>query len=438
MPNLNKTNRKIKFSIFLKLIILIIIFTALINMSIGFFLRKSFDRAHMKPPASHMMKMQQYILDDIGNPPDTVKADRILNDVKFDIRFETSTSKWTSNNDLPTIEELKNEGDFDDTENSIMIRSGKRFFRVIKLEDGYVIFAQPSPIDEIDIESVIFPLILIFSILAFLLYISLRWIFGPIKKLTEGVEKISSGDLDSKIEVKGNDELENLAASINEMSVNISDMMKAKETLLIDVSHELRSPLTRIKLANEFVEEEKVKKNIREDVIEMESMISGILETYRTENAGLKPNLKNTDIVSLLKNVISKFSYGKIDLQSDFENREVLIDPDKIEIVFRNIIDNAVKYSDGKPVEICISKNDKKTDETIVSVKDHGRGIEQEEINKIFEPFYRVDKSRDKKISGYGLGLSIVKKILDMHKAKTDIISNPGKGTEFRIIFTES
>ena len=430
-----KTKREIKFSIFLKLIILIIIFTVLVNVSIGFILRRSFDRAHMRPPASHMIKMQQYILDDIGNPPDTVKADQILKDVKFDIRFETSTSKYTSNKDLPTIEELKSERDFDDTEKSIMIRSARKFYRVIKLDDGYVIFAQPSPIDEIDIESVIFPLVIIFSILAFLLYISLRWIFGPIKKLSEGVEKISSGDLESKIDVKGNDELENLAASINEMSVNISGMLKAKETLLIDVSHELRSPLTRIKLANEFVEEEKIKKNIREDVIEMESMISGMLETYRAENTGRKPDLKKTDIVLLLKNVISKFSYDKIHFQSKFDKRELLIDPEKIEIALRNIIDNAVKYSEGKPVEISISGNEKNKNETVISVKDHGRGIEQDEINKIFEPFYRVDKSRDKKISGYGLGLSIVRKILDLHKAKTEIYSKPGEGTEFRITF---
>ncbi|MEZ4689533.1 MAG: hypothetical protein R3A12_04870 [Ignavibacteria bacterium] len=139
-----KTKREIKFSIFLKLIILIIIFTVLVNVSIGFILRRSFDRAHMRPPASHMIKMQQYILDDIGNPPDTVKADQILKDVKFDIRFETSTSKYTSNKDLPTIEELKSERDFDDTEKSIMIRSARKFYRVIKLDDGYVIFAQPS------------------------------------------------------------------------------------------------------------------------------------------------------------------------------------------------------------------------------------------------------------------------------------------------------
>jgi signal transduction histidine kinase len=297
-----------------------------------------------------------------------------------------------------------------------------------------VIFAPPAPIDEVDIESVILPLIIIFSILALLLYISLRWIFGPIKKLSEGVEKISSGDLESRIIVKGNDELENLAVSINEMSANISEMLKAKETLLIDVSHELRSPLTRIKLANEFVEEEKVRKNIREDVIEMESMISGLLETYRTENSGLKPILKNTDVVLLLKNLISKFSYEKIDLKSDFEKRELQIDPDKIEVALRNIIDNAVKYSDNKPVEISVSEYENA--DTLISVKDHGRGIEQEEINKIFEPFYRVDKSRDKKISGYGLGLSIVKKILDMHKAKTEIISKPGEGTDFRITFT--
>ncbi|MEP7146561.1 MAG: ATP-binding protein, partial [bacterium] len=75
--------------------------------------------------------------------------------------------------------------------------------------------------------------------------------------------------------------------------------------------------------------------------------------------------------------------------------------------------------------------------EIIISIKDYGRGIEQGELSKIFEPFYRIDKSRDKKISGFGLGLSIVKKILDLHNADIIVISKPSFGTEFRIILPE-
>jgi signal transduction histidine kinase len=165
----------------------------------------------------------------------------------------------------------------------------------------------------------------------------------------------------------------------------------------------------------------------------MDTMITGLLETYRTENDNGKLNIKKTDITELIKNLILKFGDALINLSSDFDKREINLDKDKMEIALRNIIDNAIKYSNGKPVEIKISENPVNSNETIVSIKDSGRGIESEEFNKIFEPFYRVDKSRDKKTAGYGLGLSIVKKILDLHNSSVEIISKPFHGTEFKI-----
>lgn len=408
----------------------------LVNISIGFIIRMNFEGGPFKPPNKLSYMFNDYFIEDIGDPPDTVKARAVLKELGLNIRFETSESRWTSSPEVPTINELKNESDFEKNRNreKFTVRSRARFYEVVKTGKGYIIFSPPRPGDDINLEKAIIPLIIMITILASLLYFSLRWIFGPIKKLSEAVVQISAGNFETKIEVKRTDELGKLADSINKMKDNISNMLKSKESLLIDVSHELRSPLTRIKLANEFVEDEKIKNKIHDDVKEMETMISGLLETYREDNLNTGLVTESTDIISLIRSVVSKFMGSNINFNSDREKLEVKIDKNKFETALRNIIDNAVKYSDGKPVEIGVNKNPSDTNETIISVKDSGKGIDKDELSKIFEPFYRVDKSRDKKISGYGLGLSIVKKILDSHNISFEIISQPSSGTEFRII----
>jgi signal transduction histidine kinase len=431
MPN----RKKINFSIFLKLIILIIIFTVLVNFSIGFIIRMSFEGGPFRPPNKLSYMFNDYFIKDIGDPPDTVKAKAVMNELGLNMRFETSESGWTSSPEIPTIDELKNESDFDKNngKDKFTVRKKARLYEIVKTKNGFIIFSPQMPRDEFDLEKIIIPLIIMITILASLLYFSLRWIFGPIKKLSEAVGQISTGNFDTKLEVNRNDELGKLADSINEMKNNISNMLKSKESLLIDVSHELRSPLTRIKLANEFVDEEKIKNKIHNDVNEMETMISGLLETYREENMNGSSESETTDIISLVRSVASKFEGSNINYKFDVEKLELKIESKKIETALRNILDNAVKYSDGKPIEISVKGNPADNNETFISIKDSGRGIETEEINKIFEPFYRVDKSRDKKISGYGLGLSIVKKILDSHNSTFEIISKPLVGTEFNI-----
>ncbi len=396
----------------------------------------SFEGGPFKPPNKLSYLFNDYFIKDIGNPPDTVKAMSVMKQLGLNIRFETPESEWTSSPEVPKISDLKDEGDFEKNigKDKFTVRTRNRFYELFKTGGGYVIFSPPMPRDDINLEKTIIPLIVMITVLALLLYFSLRWIFGPVKKLSEAVTQISAGNFDTKLEVKRNDELGRLADSINEMKDNISNMLKSKESLLIDVSHELRSPLTRIKLANEFVENDKIKNKITEDVKEMETMISGLLETYKEENMNGSPEPELTDIVSLIRYVASKFPDAKIIINADTADHEVKIEKKKIATALRNIIDNAIKYSDGKPVEISIRKNPDIDNETYISIKDSGKGIEKEELKKIFEPFYRIDKSRDKKISGYGLGLSIVKKILDSHNSSIQITSNPSAGTEFNII----
>lgn len=432
MPKKNKN----RYPIFFKLMLLFLVFILLANFSIGFIISRIIGKG--PPPGSperFPVPVQKYIISRIGDPADTNLARNVSEELQLNIRIETNDVRWTNDESIPDITRLRENKDFRAEEQNFTVRMRGRPVFVYKTTGGYIIFSPLMPRDLINETNVVIAVIIIITILAVLLYFALNWIFGPIKKLSEGVELISEGNFDNTIVVNSKDELGNLAALINEMKDNISGMLKSKESLLIDVSHELRSPLTRIKLANEFIDDPKIHNKIRDDVKEMELMITELLETYRMDHEQGKFNFEKTNLVKLIKDVIIKFEYQDINVRSQFDEKIISIDKRKIESVFRNIIDNAVKYSDGRSVEVNIYERNDINDRVFVSVKDRGRGIEEEELGKIFEPFYRIDKSRDKKIRGYGLGLSLVKKILEGHNAEIEVRSRKNEGTEFIITF---
>lgn len=422
--------KKLKFSIFLKLVLLILVFIILVNLSVGFLIRFSSD----KPPREFFEKpphfLHEYVIRELGYPPDTIKAASVSKELDLSMRIDLPEMQWTNDESVPSSDQLKTEDDFPFDRPDFIAHYKDRPYFVSRMDNGYIIFTRNLPKDFINRERAIIMVIIIFTLLAVILYFSLRWIFVPIKFLSEGVERISSGDFTKDIELNRSDELGNLAAAINKMKKSIAGMIKSKESLLVDVSHELRSPLTRLKLAIEFIDDIKIKNRMQDDIREMESMITELLETYKTENS--KSGKEITDIVSLISGVISKSESEKIVFNTAFKEKQILVNGFRMEIALRNLLDNAIKYSDGKPVEINLFENGKGN--LCISIKDKGRGIDENEIENIFEPFYRIDKSRDKKITGYGLGLSLVKKIISEHGGKIEVKSKTGEGSEF-IIF---
>jgi len=276
----------------------------------------------------------------------------------------------------------------------------------------------------------VFLLICVVSVIIILLYLVLRWIFRPLKKLSAAVDEISGGNFDINVPVKRKDELGDLAGSLNDMAANIKRSLRTKEQLLIDVSHELRSPLTRIKLG---LEVGSPKEKIDEDVREMENMVTSLLENYRVESEHSKPNIEKIDLVLLIKEVLGEYNGNeRIKLNiSEKENVYLNTDYEKLKLVLRNIIDNALKYSTEK-VEIKISEQ---KENSIIYVIDKGTGIPEENLKYIFEPFYRSDPSRSRRTGGFGLGLSICKKIMETLGGSIEIKSKVNEGTEVYLSF---
>ncbi|MBN8572164.1 MAG: HAMP domain-containing histidine kinase [Ignavibacteria bacterium] len=273
--------------------------------------------------------------------------------------------------------------------------------------------------------------IVIFFIFFFTaLYFSFKKILSPLKDLSTCIKNLNNGNSGFRLNVKSKDEFGQIAETINELNDTITNSVKAKETLLIDVSHELRTPLTKMKLSSEFITDEKIKSRIKDEVNEMEHMVTELLDNYKKENEMSKPVISEFDLNELIESAAGKFTPERIDFPNENQKLLVKADRKKIETVIKNLIDNALKYS-SENIKIISEKNPDNSNGFILRIKDYGAGIPDNEIKYIFEPFYRVDKSRNKSIAGYGLGLNIVKKIIEAHNGTIEVKSEKDKGTEF-------
>jgi signal transduction histidine kinase len=417
-----------KLSIFIKLIAVVLLFGFLLNLSVILIFRVSFDVKPRRYFEAFIKKIETYVVNDIGVPPDTAKAIAICNDLGIKMKYDSKDYTWASDSNMPSFKELMENApgvkEKYDTHRPFVFRYQGRNFSVIPHPEGGVFIIEPINIDSmLHPERGIIMMLIFITLIIAALYFILRWMFKPMKSLSMAVKQVGEGNYNINLPVERKDELGELAASINDMSKKIGFSIKAKEQLLIDVSHELRTPLTRIKLGLEVGSS---KEKINEDVIEMERMISGLLENYRNGNflGELKP--VKTDIGELLNDTIEGF------LDSDrikYRKPEAVIsssvDPEKLEMVFRNVLDNALKYSTGY-VEVNLKEQ---LNDIWITFIDHGTGISDDDLKYIFEPFYRADPSRSKKTGGFGLGLSICRKIMEAHKGEIKIESKINEGT---------
>ncbi|HCT29903.1 MAG TPA: hypothetical protein DIW31_04045 [Bacteroidales bacterium] len=247
----------------------------------------------------------------------------------------------------------------------------------------------------------------------------IRKILRPLYILNKAVEEVGKGNLNQTIQINSKDELGKLAIAFNQMIFDLKKMMLARDQLLLDVSHELRTPITRAKLALEMMPDSAEKDSLAGDLKEMEIMITEMLESERLKNGIITPTLAPTKVVNLLQKVVDEFSHknNRIVIYPIASDLNINIDESLIITVLRNLIDNSLKYSSSqpKPIEISVIRHDQ---DITIQIEDFGQGIPEDKLPFVFEPFYRVDQSRSRNTGGYGLGLHLCKRIMDLHGAE--------------------
>jgi signal transduction histidine kinase len=421
-------------SLFSKLLLILLVTGLFINLLVVGFFVHHIRQAARDTYVRNAINYLNYLTQDIGSPPDLEKAKAISQRYSLHIYYNSPDLTWaTSETPLPTSGHswrMTVEGkDYD-----IRVSRGQRMATLYKDSGRFTFMSDRDFSADVDVYKKMALLIAVLTGILLLAFLALRWILKPIRWLHDGVGQVGAGNLDYHVPGNRSDQLGDLVAAFNQMTDRIRNMLRDRDQLLLDVSHELRTPLTRMKVALEFLSDGRAKSTLREDIVEMEEMVTAILDEARLRHGNIVR--QPVDLSKLLQGIIGEFKNRRPPVETKFDQVPIFIDaaPELVRMVFRNIIDNALKYSEpnGPPVTVHLEQAG---GETVVSVSDHGSGIAKDELSRIFEPFYRVDKSRSRDTGGYGIGLSLCKTIMDAHGGSIDAESEPEKGTVMRIRF---
>ena len=266
-----------------------------------------------------------------------------------------------------------------------------------------------------------------------------RHLVGPIDRLRQATREVASGNLSVRMlpRLKGRqDDLTLLAADFDTMAERVESLLESKQQLLRDVSHELRSPLTRLQLALSLARREggveRQLTRIECEADRLEQLIARILKLVRLERPASAFQGVAVDIGKLLETIAQDVSIEAearnctVSVRVD-EGLEVGGDPELLRSAFENVIRNAVRYGpSGSTVTITAGRRDF----IEVAVRDHGPGVPEKDLKLIFEPFYRVDAARDRAVGGEGLGLAIAARAIAVHAGSIEAHNAPGGGLE--------
>lgn len=429
-----RVRRLIQQSIFLKLFLIYAATTLALILAVWGASRLVLHEPMTKQLRGRMMAHHlSHLIDEIGRPPDRARAVRLSEELGIQIRAEDAGAVWATDPALPESAALTVGHTHTNPDRKVGWYRGRLFMIMDRGATRYVFFfPEPPGLEAMHVA-------LIVGVIALILagsYVIVRWLFRPLDWLTHGVTEIAGGNLGHQVPIRSCDELGRLTAALNDMGGRVREMLHARDRLLLDVSHELRSPLTRMKVALEFVREGSVREKLEQEILELEAMVTELLESERLNSNHGGLIVSEVDLVALVRELAESYSTQEsgirvVDAPPTLPAR---VDRDRLRMAVRNVLENAVKHSfpERGPVLVRVVTVDGKAVE--VSVQDHGPGIPVEEHQRIFEPFYRVDKSRARATGGYGLGISLAKKIMIAHGGDILLASQPGEGSTFTLV----
>ena len=315
----------------------------------------------------------------------------------------------------------------------------------IKLRDKYYAFVTTSlePLTaatSILISQLIYVTILVLLFSFIIGYFVSKKISNPILEINKNAKKMSKGNYNFTFKTDSNiSEIIELTDTLESAKNELEKTDDLRRELLANVSHDLKTPLTMIKAYSEMVrditykDKEKRENNLNtiiEEVDRLNLLVNDILELSKAQAGVNNLEIKSFDLNELIKKIIKRFDCFDIKFEyQEKNNLFVLADESKIEQVIYNLISNAINYV-GKDKIVIINVNSKK-DTFLIEIIDHGKGIKEDEIDKIWDKYYKIDKSHKRNNVGTGLGLSIVKGILKNHDFIYGVKSKVGVGTTF-------
>ena len=277
-----------------------------------------------------------------------------------------------------------------------------------------------------------------------------RQVVRPVREAVRVAEQFTSGDLNQRMQVTRKDEIATLGISFNEMAASIQEQIQRLENLsrvqqrfVSDVSHELKTPLTTLRMASEVIYssrstfDQQIARSAElliGNIDRFERLLEDLLEVSRfdAEVAVLEP--VDFNLISLINGciedleLVAREKHTQIIFTPYSEDLSINADVRRVERILRNLFNNAIDHADSKPINVQVEYND---NDVAVAVRDHGIGIDENSLLRIFDRFWRADPSRSRIRGGTGLGLSIALEDARLHAGELEVWSRPNQGAHF-------
>lgn len=350
---------------------------------------------------------------DMGSPPDAQKAKALVERLPISVRIEGPATQFDSHPNRPSDKWQHDNRDYGSGETN-------QSFLKRKTPDGHTITFGLGNMEWRRGPGIFGWLTLAMLLgLTALAFAYVRRLFKPLDDIGAGVQRFGAGNFSQPIAVRRSDELGDLAGQINTMGQEIAQMLDAKRALLLSISHELRSPLTRARLNTELLPEttdtQEARQALLRDLAEMARLITDLLESERLSGSHAALNLEPTDLGQLVGEVLASLDNNTpviVDIEADLPIMQ--LDKTRIKLLLRNLLDNAKRHaaSSATPPELGL----RRTANTVeLTVRDYGSGVAADQLPKLAQAFFRVDPARQRSTGGVGLGLYLCRLVAQAH-----------------------
>jgi signal transduction histidine kinase len=372
---------------------------------------------------------------EIGTPPDVAKAQAIVARLPVTVRIDGPQVRFDSRPERYR----KDERHADDNDDSNDPEHGPRSWGLARtLADGHVLrFGLVAPPDEQRPRWLGWFAVAALLVITALAYLAVRHLLRPLDAIGAGVAAYTEGRFAQPIAQfapKGrlrDDELGALAARIDGMAGSLAGMLEAKRTLLLAISHELRSPLTRARVNAELLDETPEREALLRDLAEMRDLVATLLESERLQQGHAALQAAPLDLAALLRTLAADEGLA---LDLGVEPPLTALDETRLKLMLRNLVTNARRHAVGASVPPVLFLRPEPDGRWALGLRDHGVGVPQDQLARLGEPFYRPDAARTRSAGGVGLGLHLCRQVAQAHGGELRI-RNAQPGLEVAMVW---
>ena len=353
---------------------------------------------------------------EIGTPPDIARAQAVVQRLPISVRIEGPTVNWASHPDRKPFKQPPG--------SALLVRTTADGHQIRFGMGNWHTDDRPRVVGWLTLAGML--------VLLWLAYAYVRHLFRPLDDIRAGALRYGDGDFSTPIPLRRHDELGDLAAQVNAMASGLQRLLEGQRGLLLAISHELRSPLTRARLNAELVAEGDSRDALLRDLGLMRDLVSDLLESERLAGGAAALQTELTDLNQLVRDLVAQQFDGQgIELALEPSLPPMPLDRARVQMLARNLLDNALRHHAGDDPVVLSTRLD--GDRVLLAVRDHGPGVPPEDLQRLAQPFYRPDAARSRGSGGVGLGLYLCRLVAQSHGGSL-LLRNAAPGLEATVV----